>query len=135
MRRAGSARPDAISAARTRSLRLGHGLVGQADDVEGGQAGRDLDLHVDGAGLDALERHGGDALDHDCPCDRRLEPSAVGQWRLQEHLGNKDGQQAVGASTAPLCFDPVPDHRRHSGPPKFLMARMPVGEVTLISVR
>ena len=45
-------------------LGLGHRLVGQADDVEGRQAGRDLDLHVDGAGLDALERHRGDALDH-----------------------------------------------------------------------
>ncbi len=32
-----------------------HRLVGQADDVEGGQAGRDLHLHVDGAGLDALK--------------------------------------------------------------------------------
>ena len=44
--------------------RFGHRLVGQADDVEGRQAGRDLHLHVDGAGLDALERHRGDALDH-----------------------------------------------------------------------
>ena len=43
---------------------FGHGLVGQADDVEGRQAGRDLHLHVDGAGLDALERHRRDALDH-----------------------------------------------------------------------
>ncbi len=45
-------------------FRLGNSLVGQADDVEGGQAGRDLDLNVDRAGLDALKRHGGDALDH-----------------------------------------------------------------------
>jgi hypothetical protein len=30
-------------------------LVRQADDVEGGQAGGDLHLHVDGAGFDALE--------------------------------------------------------------------------------
>jgi len=50
-------------------LRLGHGLVGQADDVEGGKAGRDLDLHVHRAGLDALERHRGNALDH-VPLDR-----------------------------------------------------------------
>ena len=48
-------------------LGLGHRLVGQADDVEGRQAGRDLHLHVDRAGLDALERHGGDALDHAAP--------------------------------------------------------------------
>src|SRR5438552_805256 len=45
-------------------LGFGHRLVGQADDVEGGQAGRDLYLHVDGAGLDALEGNRADALDH-----------------------------------------------------------------------
>ena len=64
MRRAGSARPEATSAARTRSLGFRHRLVGQADDVEGRQAGRDLHLHVDGAGLDALERDRRDTLDH-----------------------------------------------------------------------
>ena len=67
MRRAGSARPEATSAARTRSRASRHRLVGQADDVEGRQAGRDLHLHVDRAGLDALERHRGDALDHARP--------------------------------------------------------------------
>jgi hypothetical protein len=45
-------------------LRFGHGLVRQADDVEGRQAGRDLHLDVDRAGLDALERHRGNVLDH-----------------------------------------------------------------------
>jgi hypothetical protein len=47
--------------------RLGDGLVGQAHDVERGQAGRDLNLDIDGAGLDALKRHGGDALNHAAP--------------------------------------------------------------------
>ena len=42
-----------------------HRLVGQADDVEGGQTGRDLNLYVDGAGFDALERHRRHALDHE----------------------------------------------------------------------
>ena len=51
-------------------LRFGHRLVRQADDVEGGQARRDLHLHVDRAGLDALERHRRDALDHCCPFSR-----------------------------------------------------------------
>ena len=56
-----------------------HRLVGQADDVEGRQAGRDLHLHVDGAGLDALERHGGDALDHgDAPQPATRQSS--GSW-------------------------------------------------------
>jgi len=45
-------------------LGFGHGLVGQADNVECGQAGRDLHLHVDGTGLDALEGNGCNALDH-----------------------------------------------------------------------
>jgi hypothetical protein len=35
----GSAMDSACSAARTRSLRFGHGLVGQADEGEGGRAG------------------------------------------------------------------------------------------------
>ncbi len=48
--------------------RFRHRLVGQADHIEGRHPGRDLHLDVDGADLDALERHGGNALDHDCPC-------------------------------------------------------------------
>ena len=47
---------------------LGHRLVGQPDHVECGEPRRDLHLHVDGARLDALERHGGYALDHCDPC-------------------------------------------------------------------
>ncbi len=54
-------------------FRLRHRLVGQADDVEGRQAGRDLHLHVDGAGLDALEGDRRDALDHDLPSKTCLE--------------------------------------------------------------
>jgi hypothetical protein len=34
---------------------------------EGGQAGRDLNLDIDGAGLDALKRHCRDALNHAAP--------------------------------------------------------------------
>ena len=37
---------------------LGDGLVGQADDQEGGQAGGDLHLHLDRHGLDAGEGEG-----------------------------------------------------------------------------
>jgi hypothetical protein len=44
--------------------RLRHRLVGQADNVEGRHAGRHLNLHVDAARLDALERHRCDALNH-----------------------------------------------------------------------
>ena len=45
-------------------LGLRHGLVGQTDDIEGRQTGRDLHLHVHRAGLDALECHCRYALDH-----------------------------------------------------------------------
>ena len=45
-------------------LGFGNRLVWQADDVEGRQSRRDLHLHVDGPGLDALERHRRHPLDH-----------------------------------------------------------------------
>ena len=64
MRRAGSARPDAIKAERTRSRASETALSGQADDMEGRQSGRDLHLDIDGPHLDALECNRGDALDH-----------------------------------------------------------------------
>jgi hypothetical protein len=66
MRRAGKASPEAIRAERP-VARLRHRLVGQAHDLERRHAGRDLDLHVDGARLDALERHRCHALDHADP--------------------------------------------------------------------
>ena len=40
------------------------GFVRQADDIEGGQTGRDLHLHVDGTRLNAFECNRGDALNH-----------------------------------------------------------------------
>ena len=52
--------------------RLGHRLVGQTDHVERRQPGRDLDLDIDGARLDALERHCRDPLDHGCPSRSEL---------------------------------------------------------------
>ena len=39
-------------------LGLGHRLVGQADEGEGGRAGGDGALHLDQAGLDAFEGDG-----------------------------------------------------------------------------
>jgi len=44
--------------------RLGHGLVGQAHEREGRDAGGDGALHLDLAGLDALEGDGVGAGDH-----------------------------------------------------------------------
>jgi hypothetical protein len=46
---------------------LGYRLVGQPHHVECGQSRRDLDLNIDGTRLDALKRHGSDALDHVAP--------------------------------------------------------------------
>ena len=48
--------------------RLRDRLVREADDIERRQSGRDLHLDVDGAGLDALERHCRDPLNHGSPC-------------------------------------------------------------------
>jgi len=70
IRRAGSASPEAISAERTRSRASDTRLVGQADDGERRQPGRDLHLHVDGAGLDPLKGYGGNALDQMVPLCR-----------------------------------------------------------------
>ncbi len=44
--------------------RLGHRLVGQADDRKSRQARRDLHLHVDRAGLDPLKGYGRNPLNH-----------------------------------------------------------------------
>ncbi len=41
-----------------------HGLVGQADNVESGQARRNLHLNVNGTGVDTLEGDRCDPLDH-----------------------------------------------------------------------
>jgi hypothetical protein len=68
MRRAGSASPDATSAARTRSRASDTAFVGQAHHVEGRQTRGNLHLDIDGARLNALERHCRDPLDHGCPC-------------------------------------------------------------------
>ena len=55
--------------------RFGHRLVGQADNGKGGETGRDLDLHVDRAGLDPLKSDGGNPLNHAAP---------LMQWRVAE---------------------------------------------------
>ncbi len=66
--------------------RFAHGLIGQADHHEGDVAGRDLNLHVDGARLDALEGDGGYACDHifRCPAQPSL---AVERERNKDRTG------------------------------------------------
>ena len=72
--------------------RLGHGLVWKADDMECGQAGRHLDLDIDRAGFDTLERYRCDPLDHvsqTVPAlPRGLDTNASAN-NLQEQLGNR----------------------------------------------
>jgi hypothetical protein len=72
-----------------------NGLVGEADDREGRQTGRDLHLHVYRAGLDALERHRGYALDHASPlgCETKS-----GHNLAQEQ--SKNGKSPIGARSA-----------------------------------
>ncbi|BDV38005.1 hypothetical protein DSM21852_12580 [Methylocystis bryophila] len=90
IRLAGSARPEATSAARTR---LGDGLVGEADDVEDDGAAGNLHLHVDGPGLDALESDGCNADDHDlAPFEhpRKADASLAGFLeRGKNNMGTK----------------------------------------------
>jgi hypothetical protein len=84
--------------------RLGDGFIRQANDVERGQPRRDLNLDIDGAGFDALERHGGDALDHVAPTRRQ----SSGKWNNgQEHYENKSGRR-------PMLQD-FESHRREWG--------------------
>ncbi len=59
MRRAGKARPGGDQRRAHPLFGFRYRLVRQADDGEGRQTGRDLHLDVHGAGLDALEGHGG----------------------------------------------------------------------------
>ena len=48
-------------------LRFRDRLVAETDDVEHNIPGRDVHLHVDGTGLDPLERHGRYARHHFAP--------------------------------------------------------------------
>jgi hypothetical protein len=75
MRRAGSARPEAIMAEPTRSRASETALSGNPTTVNAGPR-RYLHLHVDRPDLDALERYRGDALDHVRPT-RLTKPSQV----------------------------------------------------------
>ncbi len=67
-------------------LGLAHRLVGQPHHGEMRQAGRHLDLHVHGPGLDALERHSGDPLDH-APLPP-LGATVAETAAREEHFGN-----------------------------------------------
>ena len=83
--------------------------------VKAGMPGRDLHLHVDGAGLDTLERHGRNALTPSCPPrgPTRLEHlqnivgSARGRmWKSAFWAGNSDRTDpklATGRIRRDLC--------------------------------
>ena len=64
--------------------RLGDRFVGEANDMEGGQSWRDLDLHVDRASLDPLKGNGGNPRDHTRPLLSSIEASGT-QRKKQEH--------------------------------------------------
>ncbi len=56
--------PDGVQGAAHPLAVLGHRLIGQTDNGEGGHARADLDLHVHGASLDAFEGDRGDPREH-----------------------------------------------------------------------
>ena len=56
--------PDGVQRAAHPLAAFGHGLVRQPDNGEGGQPRSDLDLHIDRARIDALERDCGDTREH-----------------------------------------------------------------------
>ena len=62
--------------------RFGNRFVGQADDFESRQPGRDLHLDIDRTDLDTLERNRGDALDHVSPCLMGSVTELCSPWRL-----------------------------------------------------
>jgi hypothetical protein len=62
--RFGGSEPDGVQRPAHPLAAFCHGLVGKADDGEGGQPRSDLDLHVNGARLDALESDRGDTREH-----------------------------------------------------------------------
>ena len=64
MRFGGSACPMAFSAPRTRSRLSATALSGSPTMVKAGSPGPILDLHIDRARLDALERDCGDTREH-----------------------------------------------------------------------
>jgi hypothetical protein len=64
--------------------RLRNRLIGQADDGEGGHAGRNLHLHVDRPHLNALKGNCGDTLDHPGLTPSPFEPHPLGA-KLQAH--------------------------------------------------
>ena len=101
--------------------RLGHRLVGQADDRKRRQARRDLHLHVDRAGLDPLKGYGRNPLNHAAPCstiegsgepegksrtlrERMWPPDPTGvRWRnagLPIIAGSQGFPQVAGRATA-----------------------------------
>ncbi len=81
--------------------RLGHRLVGQPDNGEGRQAWRHLYLDVDGTDLDALERHRGNALDHDlpqAPVDRLTDPGRPSRTiREQSSVPKAEGWRSLAS--------------------------------------
>ena len=60
----GSARPIDDKRRANPLAALGHGLVGQTDDRESGNAGRQLDLNLDRTGFEAEISDGGDGRGH-----------------------------------------------------------------------
>ena len=82
MRLAGSARPEAFSAARTRSRDSATALSPRPTSVKTDIAVSDLHLHVDRPGLDALEGHCRNSHNHGTPSRQSRAPLPRGSVAL-----------------------------------------------------
>ena len=67
MRRGGNARPERVQRRAHPLAQFGDRLVGQADDGEGRQAGRDRHLGLDLDDLDPVKRHRANLRGHVLP--------------------------------------------------------------------
>ena len=114
MRLAGRARPEAMSAERTRSRDFSHRLVAEADDGEGDRAGGDLHLDVNRPCLHALEGHRRYARHHISP----RPGSSIARTFAEQWPGRKGqkgrGASARGGSAAPYCCVPRKNIRAYT---------------------
>jgi hypothetical protein len=125
------------------------------NELECGQPGCHLDLDIDRTRFDVFERNRGDPLNHSCPCfaheltaqlllrQEQLENNVATHGdEVPEHRSFAGGAEVGtrGRRVERSYRQSLASMRSQimaatSGPPKFFTARMPVGEVTLISVR
>jgi hypothetical protein len=101
-------------------------LSGKADDGEGRKARPDLDLDIDGAGLDPLEGNRRDTREHRQKPPFGLRPTALGSTLAKMHAVAKNIQRTFlslwisvldgspGSSGCAVCSAPVTERTNRS---------------------